>query len=122
MIESGADTVFDIEGVRQLKPVALVDLIHQGAEGWVTRETDQVLISPDRIEISGGGRSFVSLQRDVDWTADEIDALSFEVSDLAATGRSFRIYWARANEFFSEERMVQAAEASPGTALMTMAT
>lgn len=115
MITEAEPSAFDISQFRDVEPAGLADLIRDGTEGWTKRPTDQVDIATDRIEVRSGD-GFVSLERAVDWLADEIDAVSFGLDHLSKSGRPFTLYWARADEVFAEERRVHPTQRSGDTA------
>jgi len=119
MIQGSTESRFDVQTTRAPVPATISDLIVGGTEDWTARKGDPVTFLNDRIEVAAG-REFVSLIREVAWHSDEIDALQLAISNLRASGRPLRVYWAGPSETFSESRSARAVEITPGEWLVTL--
>lgn len=119
MIEEPTESGLDLQTTRTLVLAPISDLTIGGTEDWTARKGDPVTFLNDRIEVAVG-LEFVSLVREIAWHSDEIDALRLAISNLRASGRPFRIYWAGPNDTFSESRASRAVETTPGEWVVTL--
>jgi len=113
MIERPTELRFDLQTIRTPSSAPISDLVAGGTEDWTARKDDSVTFLNDRIEVAAGPE-FVSMVRDVAWNSDEIDALQLAITNVRASGRYLRAYWAGPGETFSETRASRAVETTPG--------